>query len=240
MIPDIGTVMWKEAKSIFRYRGSRTRALLTLLVPVAVVAVWFPIQMGTDWVEDWVSLFAVVAPMVMVMTTVPDSFAGERERHTLETLLASRLPDKAIFFGKLLVAVGLGFGMTVLVLVLGFIIVNAAHWQGQVAFYPAKVFLVDLGVALVVALIVASAGVLLSLRASTVQEAQQTLAFTVMLPPFVLAFVLFFFRDQISDLLGGISIIYVILIAAGLLLALGIALLLAAMRRFKRNRLILD
>ncbi len=240
MIRDIGTVMWKESKSLFRYRGSRWRALLTLIVPVAVVAVWFPIQMGTDWVEDWVSLFAVVAPMVMVMTTVPDSFAGERERHTLETLLASRLPDKAIFFGKLLVAVCLGFGMTVLVLVLGLIIVNVAHWQGQVAFYPATVFLVDLGVALIVALLVASAGVLLSLRASTVQEAQQTLAFTVMLPPFIVGFALFFFREQIADLLGGISFTQVILILAGLLLALSIFLLLTAMQRFRRNRLILS
>lgn len=239
MITDIGTVMWKEAKSLFRYRGSRTRGLLTLLVPVAVVAIWFPLQMGTDWVEDWVSLFSVVAPMVMVMITVPDSFAGERERHTLETLLASRLPDRTIFLGKLLVAVCLGFGMTVLVLILGLVIVNAAHWQGQLALYPAKIFFVDLGVALVVSLLVASAGVLLSLRAPTVQEAQQTLALVVMLPPFVLAFALFFFRDQISNWLGGTNVIHVILVVAGLLLALAVVLLLAAMRRFKRNRLIL-
>lgn len=239
MIGDIGTVMWKEAKSLFRYRGSLTRGLLTLLVPVAVVAIWLPLEMGRDWVEDWVSLFSVVTPMVIVMITVPDSFAGERERHTLETLLASRLPDRTIFLGKLLVAVCLGFGMTVLVLILGLVIVNAAHWQGQLALYPAKIFFVDLGVALVVSLLVASAGVLLSLRASTVQEAQQTLALVVMLPPFVLGFSLFFFRDQISSWLGSTNVIHVILIVAGLLLALAVVLLLAAMRRFKRNRLIL-
>jgi ABC-2 type transport system permease protein len=239
MIGDIGTVMWKEAKSLFRYRGSRTRALVTLLVPVALVAVWFPLQMGTDWVDDWVSLFSLVAPLVMVIITVPDSFAGERERHTLETLLASRLPDRAIFLGKLLVAVGMGFVMTVLVLALALITVNAAHWEGHVALYSPTIFLVDLAVAFVVALLVASAGILLSLRASTVQEAQQTLGVVVMVPPMVIGLVLLAFRDRIGDWLTGVSVTQVVLIIGGLLLAVSVILLLAASRRFQRNRLIL-
>ena len=240
MISDIGTVMWKEVRSLFRYRGSRTRALLTLVVPIAVAAIWLPLQMGLDWVNGWLSLFSMIVPMVMVMITVPDSFAGERERHTLETLLASRLSDRAIFFGKLLLAVCLGFGMTVLVLALALITVNIDEWQGHVVLYSARVFFVDLGVAVIVALLVSGAGVILSLRASTVQEAQQTLGAVVMVPLMAIGVILFLLLDQVSDWLAGVSVTAVILAVAGFLLALSLALLLFALQRFQRNRLILS
>lgn len=39
-------------------------------------------------------------PLVLTLTMVADSFAGERERHALETLLASRLSDRAILLGE--------------------------------------------------------------------------------------------------------------------------------------------
>ena len=53
---------------------------------------------------------------MMVSSLVADSFAGERERHTLETLLASRLPDRAILAGKLLVPVAVAWGAALLAL----------------------------------------------------------------------------------------------------------------------------
>lgn len=240
MIGDIGTVMWKEIRALSHYRGSRTRALLSFIVPIAVVAVWFPLQMGLDWLEGWLSLFSLIVPMIIVMRVVPDSFAGERERHTLETLLASRLPDRAIFLGKLFTAVCLGFGMTLLALAFSLITVNIAHWQGHISLYAAKVFLIDLAAALVVALLVSSAGILLSLRASTVQEAAQTLGALVFVPPFAVGLILFLLRNQVQDWLAGVSFTQVILGVVGLLLASGLALLFVAMQRFQRNRLILS
>ncbi len=67
---------------------------------------------------------------------MPDSFAGERERHTLETLLASRLPDHAILSGKLLVCVLYSFIMTIIFIVLCLAVVNIAYWNGQLLMYP--------------------------------------------------------------------------------------------------------
>jgi hypothetical protein len=117
MLGDIWTVMWKERKGLLRIRGSRTRALLTLLVPVLMIAMVAPLQLGREWVDGaWSLVGAFLIPMILIGITIPESFAGERERHTLETLLASRLPDRAILFGKVGLAVAYGWIMTLLAL----------------------------------------------------------------------------------------------------------------------------
>ncbi len=239
MMSDIWTVIWRERKTLFRYRGSRLRTMLTILVPVIMVAVYFPWQME-DWADSFVSLFSAVVPMMMVLLTVPDSFAGERERHTLGTLLATRLPDRAILFGKLAVSVALGFWMMIGVLALALVTANTAHWDGQVHFYSVNVLLVDLGFGLVVATLIAAAGVLISLRASTVQEAQQLLGVAVMTPPIVLGLVALLVRERIEDLVEGIGATEAVLIVMAALAVVGAVLVAAATARFRRARLILD
>ena len=63
---------------------------------------------------------------------IADSFAGERERHTLETLLASRLSDRAILFGKIAACIAYGWLMAMLCVLVGTITENVSHWEGQV------------------------------------------------------------------------------------------------------------
>ena len=63
-------------------------------------------------------------PLMLVAGVVADSFAGERERHTLETLLASRLSDEAILVGKVTAAVGYGWGFTLVMAVVSLVSVN--------------------------------------------------------------------------------------------------------------------
>ena len=239
MMADIWTMIWKERKTLFRYRGSRLRIALTVLVPMIMVAIYFPWQIE-DWVDSYESLFAAIVPMVMVLLTVPDSFAGERERHTLSTLLASRLPDRAIFLGKLAVSISLGFVMMLAVLLLALLTANIVHWDGQVQFYSPTILLLDLAFGLVLATLIASAGVLISLRASTVQEAQQLLGVVVMVPPMFLGLIALILLDQIGDLLEGLEAYQVILVVMAVLLAACLALLAAAIARFRRARLIVD
>ena len=97
MIADVLTVMWKESKGLIRYQGSLTKTMLSLLIPVVMMGIYLPLQIGRALVEGpWSLLATVFIPMMLVGMTIPESFAGERERHTLGTLLASRLPDRAI------------------------------------------------------------------------------------------------------------------------------------------------
>ena len=69
---------------------------------------------------------------------IPESFAGERERHTLGTLLASRLPDHAILLGKVAVAVGYAWVMTLMLLLVSLVVVNVTPWDGQVLLYASE------------------------------------------------------------------------------------------------------
>jgi ABC-2 type transport system permease protein len=245
MKDDILTVMWKERKSLFRFRGRRSQALLSLLSPV-FLAIYLPWEAGQDWVEGYVSLIlAAIIPVLLVGIIIPDSFAGERERHTLATLLVSRFSDRAILFGKVAVAVSFGWGFTLIVLLLALVTVNVTHWDGQVLLYSPKAAAADVAVSFLMAALAASAGVLISLRSATVQEAQQTLMAVLMLPPTLLGPIMLIVARTRPEwgpkvLLANANPTLVSLIILAVLVAVNLGLLLAAMARFQRARLILD
>ena len=240
MIEDIFTVMWKERKGMFRFRGSRTRFLMVLLGPL-LMAIIFPLQAGPNWVEALDSvIIAVFIPIVLVSITIPDSFAGERERHTLGTLLASRLPDRAILFGKVAVSVAFAWGVTLAAILLGLVTVNVAHGEGKLLLLTPTIALADLGLSFLLATLAAGAGVLISLRSETVQEAMQTLTAVLLLPPMLLGFVLQMFRDQVRGLFGALDGNQVLLIVLAVLAVIALGVFAAALARFQRARLILD
>lgn len=246
MKDDILTVMWKERKGLFRAQGRRSQALLTMLSPL-FLAIYLPYSAGVDWVDRSMSLLlAAVVPFILVGITVPDSFAGERERHTLPTLLASRLPDRAILFGKLVMSVLFGWGITLLILLVSLVALNVLHWPGYVLFYKPSLLLADLAVSFLVALFTAGLGVFFSLRSSTVQQAQQLTMSVLLLPAMVLQFGVLFIlqspslRDTLKSTLGALSFAQLVLIIVAVLGAAAVALLWVAMARFNRARLILS
>jgi len=239
VIADILTVMWKERKGLFRHRGSRFRAMFTMLVPVVMVAAYFPWQIGRDWVEGPPAFFALLVPVLFVGMAVPESFAGERERHTLGTLLASRLPDRAILWGKVALAIGYGWGATIVILLLALVTVNATHWEGEVLLYTPSVGLAILVLSFLVSTLVAGTGILISLRAGTVQEATQILMAILMMPPMLLGVVFLIIHDRIGGFPKGIDFTEAVLIAGAVLAVISLGLLWAAAKRFKRSRLIL-
>jgi ABC-2 type transport system permease protein len=245
MFDDLKTVMWKERKGLLRVRGSRARALLTILIPVVMIAVVMPLQMGEDWLDAaWSLVGSILIPFVLVGIVIPESFAGERERHTLETLLASRLPDRAILFGKVVLAIAYGWGMTLVVLVVSLVTVNLLHWDGQVMFYKPVVALADVVVSLLIAGLVANLGVLISLRSETAQGAQQALMSALMVPLLVLQVLPAVMLSVVPD--GGeileewlsVDFAQVALILTAVLLVVNVGLLLAAMARFHRAKLV--
>jgi ABC-2 type transport system permease protein len=247
MTADILTVLWKERKGLFRVQGGRSRALLTMLLPVIMIAIILPVQMGRDYLTGaWPLVASLVIPVLLVGMTIPESFAGERERNTLPTLLASRLPDRAILFGKWALGVGYGFAMTLLVLLVSLITVNILHWEGQIMFYRANMAWAHVCVGLLMSGLIASLGVLVSLRSATVQGAQQALMSIILVPlmllqvvPMLLLSVISNGRDLLRQLIS-INFTHFALITVGILAALNVGFLVAAMARFKRARLILD
>ena len=61
-----------------------------LLVLVALFGIVLPLRAGEQWVGQPVGVgISLMIPLVLVASWAADTFAGERERHTLETLLAT-------------------------------------------------------------------------------------------------------------------------------------------------------
>ncbi|MCL4424661.1 MAG: ABC transporter permease [Firmicutes bacterium] len=247
MMADLWTVVWKEWKEwLFRWGGLRKEGgLLGVLVFAGVFGVFLPLQMGLGWVDSPAALsYWAWVPLFLVTTVIADSFAGERERHTLETLLASRLPDRAILLGKVLAAVGYSWGLTMASLILGLVTVNLAHGQGTLVLYPAKVGWGIVVFSLLVATLAAGAGVLVSMRAATVKQAQQVLSIGIMLLAFVPIFGLralpVEWRVRLAQTLGAAGVNKVLLIVLAVLIVLDLGLLMAAMARFRRAKLLSD
>jgi ABC-2 type transport system permease protein len=240
MIDDILTVMWKERRGMFRFRGSRTRFLMILLAPL-LMAIVFPLQAGPIWVEALDSVFiAVFVPIILVSITIPDSFAGERERHTLGTLLASRLPDRAILFGKVAVSVAFAWGVTLAAILLGLVTVNVAHWEGKLLLLTPTIALANLALSFLLATLATGAGILVSLRSQTVQEAQQTLTAVLLFPPMLLGMLLMLLRDRVQEMVGALKGEQILLIVVAILAVIDVVIFVAAIARFQRSRLYLD
>ncbi len=241
MIADVWTVAWKEWKEILGQRGT----VLSILIFLGIFGLVLPWQTGRSWVTSPLGLLnAAFLPLFLVLGMVADSFAGERERHTLETLLATRLSDRAILAGKLIADIGYGWGLMIAGLALALVTVNLTAAAGRLIFYPAGPFAATMILGLFGAALVAAGGVLFSLRAATVRQAQQALSVGMM----VLIFVPFFalralpheIRNRLADWVRSAGL-PALAVAAGLvLLALDVVLLAVVAVRFQRAKLVLD
>jgi ABC-2 type transport system permease protein len=244
MITDIWTILWKEIKELLTQRGRFRGGGASMLIFIGVFGIFMPLQFGRSWVDSPAGLiYWAWIPFLLVSSVVADSFAGERERHTLETLLASRLSDRAILFGKVLAAIAYGWGFTIFSMLLGLITVNVAYGQGQLLLYPAAIGLGILVLSFLVAGLAATLGVLVSLRASTVRQAQQTFTvafFILFVPMFLLPMLPPAWLARIGQLLTTANVEVIASAVAVLLLIVDSGLLAIALARFKRARLILD
>ena len=182
MSTDVWTVLWKEWRSLM---GGRARRQLLIIGGVlTAMALIFPIEDGRGWVSDPVGMgiLGIVMPMLVVSVIVPDAIAGERERHTLATLLASRLPDRAILYGKLGFAVVTGWLTGLFMLAVALVAANLSAAPPAPLLYEPEVLLAVLALGFMVAILAGGIGFFVSLRASTAQEAQQLTGVGMMTP----------------------------------------------------------
>jgi ABC-2 type transport system permease protein len=250
VLADILLVAMKEYREVLLRMGSLKGNLLNFVLVVGVFGVFMPLQAGTWWLtKPWMPLAYAWLPFFLVSALVADSFAGERERHTLETLLTTALSDGAILFGKLAAAVAYGYGMLLLVMLVGLVTVNV-H-TGSLAhpvMYAPGVFAGVVVFGFLATLLIAAVGVLVSLKAKTVRQAGQTLSLGILgmlvLP---IIFVAYGFRllppqAQLALLnaIQGLDPRAVVVAVALLLAVLDGAIVLAATRRFRRARLVFD
>jgi len=245
VIADILTVARKEWREYLLAGTGLKGGRAGLVIMLAVFGVLLPAQNGLGWLSSPAPLLAWSwVPLMLVAGVVADSFAGERERHTLETLLASRLPDRAILLGKVAAATAYGWGFALLTAALSLVSVNAFHWQGRPVMFPALTAVSIPVFSLLSAALAATAGVLVSLRAPTARQAGQMLSIAVMLILFVPIFGIRALPVEMRATLlaaamaGGVQATLALVAIA--LAVLDAALLTAGFARFQRTKLSLD
>jgi ABC-2 type transport system permease protein len=245
MMADIGAVMWKEWKELFLTRGSLRGGLWNVLMSLGIFGIFLPLQFRETWLDSiWTVFWVLFVSSFWTTSFIADTFAGERERHTLETLLASRLPNHAILLGKLAAVVSYVSGQVLVSLLLGVVTVNLLEWQGRFLFYRPSVAISALGLSLLGTGLVAGLGILISLRAPTARQAQQRLLIPVtivMLFPSLGAMILpadqqaRFFKWLVEA-----DVTALVLGVLAVLLVIDAGLLAAGLARFQRAKLILD
>ena len=243
---DILTIMWKEAKGMLRYGDNRWKGIAILVTPIALFGILIPIQFRETWLTGgWSFGVSFFTPLMLVTSTIAESFAGERERHTLETLLASRLPDRAILFGKLLVSILFAWGMTLLLLLVSLLVVNLFDGKSGFQGYQANILWMDILGSLLVAGFVSGLGIVISLRSATVQSASQSLMVMIILPFLLLQAVVFLLpvflpKATIQAILDQLNFNNIMMVVLAAILVADIILFLGALSRFQRSRLILS
>lgn len=193
---DLLVVAEKELKEIIGAGGGR-RGVVRELLFVGIFGLFFPLSQAEAWRMGAVpAAFVLLIPLFLVGPHVADSFAGERERRTLETLLATRLPDAAIFLGKVLAVCAYAWAVTFLILVASLGTLNATGAgrppaiaglpapDGGPFLYPGFVWAAWAVGSAATSLLLASVGTFVSLRAKTVRSAAQALT----IPLFVVIF----------------------------------------------------
>jgi len=234
---DIWTMVWKESRDLLFQGG--WKSLIRPLFVIGIMGIYLPLQFGSQWVAltPLGMLLLLWIPFFVVISFIGDAIAGERERHTLETLLASRMPDRAILLGKVAATVLYAWGMGVLSLVLGLVLVDLLRTQGNWMFYPLDLFVVALVLILLASVLATSAGVLISLKVSTVRQAQQILSIGTIVFVFGVTFVL---RALPANVASSLTYLQFLLSVMAVLAVLDALLLGLSMLSFQRSRLILS
>jgi ABC-2 type transport system permease protein len=208
MTEDVLTVMWKESKGLLRYGGSRWKALATLLTPIGLFGIVFPIQFREEWLTSGWSVAVAL-------------------------------------FGKLLTAIAFGWGMTLILLLVSLVAVNILDWNGGIQVYQRTILALDLSASLLMSGMVASLGLLISLRSPTVQNAAQTIMLSLFSPFLVIQAVVFLLptilpKDAAKALLDRMDLVTISLVFLGALVVANVGLLWGAITRFQRAKLILS
>ena len=245
MLHDTITVLAKELKEILYMRNSLKATFSAMLIPVVFIGIFFSVGHGAEWVSSplSISLWFMIA-FIMVSGIIADSFAGERERHTLETLLASRLSEPAILMGKIAAAVIYGLSLAAIGALVSLISVSLTSGEGQFLMFTPGILVTGIATGFLAASTAAAAGVLISLKASSARQAQQMLGFAMMFLFFSPMIIIYLVPDSIiaplENSLNAMEPLTIGTIAGTVVIALDLVLFVIALFRFKRWKMIVE
>ncbi len=238
MVRDILTVIQKEMWEYWQMRGSKA-PWRGHVFAIILFSIWPAMSGAMMMGSPWCAL--MWAWIVTIMTTpyVADSFAGERERHTMDTLLSSRLPDKAIVIGKLMSASLCSWVTGMLSLPLSVLLANAFSPNHAVHLHPTVWFTAPI-LALSMAFMVAGNTSVFVVKAVTVKQATQTASygtiFIIIIPLLAMRFLPQHTVQQFLESLGKLQPVPVLLTASAVAVVIGMITSAFGLMRFSGLR----
>lgn len=240
---DVYTMARKDLQQTLRANRGRG-GIAYIAFWSAIFSIGLPLLMGPDWLRSPEVLFLwAVLPLYLTTPVIAGSVAGEREQHTLETLLASRLSDSAVLYGKIAAGTLYGWLFALASIFLGPLALILAQRNNGLFIYPWPILAGGLLISLLGAASGAALGVLVSLRAKEIRQAQDGISLLLMVIIVLLSIV----REVILQTGHSLQALLLSLNAwlldlvfiAGLGLIFAI-LLRIAQARFKRHQLVLQ
>jgi len=238
---------WLGIRSMFLPPNLFLSGLWGLMVLVIAFGVYEPIKTGPDWISSPIMLFSsmILIPFCISGSMTPDSFAGERERPTLEPLLATPLSDQVLLYGKLVFPASLGWTASMVALLTGIFAAN--NFSLSLTLYLSHIdTLLFTGIgSLAFSIFITIIGVAASLHALNVMQAQLKLVTAIfpllLIPAFLIGpFSPIQLGSVASQLLVSTNLNHFLLwIVVGTMGLNGI-LLLITQARFHRKELIME
>jgi ABC-2 type transport system permease protein len=168
----IAALVKKELLEIVGDPYSRRGGFIQAGMMTLVLGVFIPASTAALWLAASPAAIAYYAllPGVAAAAIAADAFAGERERRTLETLLATPLAESTILIGKVFAAVIWALTVAAVALVVGTVVVNLSAG----ALVPSPLLLLGaLGAALASGTFMASMATVVSMLIPAARPAQQ-------------------------------------------------------------------
>jgi len=233
-VRDLMTVMWKElAEFVGNTRSLRVFGVAVVLLGLLPLLSGHGLGTGaTAELRLLIAMYYVLfATLLVVANTAPDLVLHERVGRTLDYLLTTRLPDWAIFGGKVLTATCVGYAAAVVAIALQLLFTAALGGHGWTWLYlavPAGRIL-TLALPAVLSLYLSVVGTFVALRVGDQRSAYlvTVLAIGVVLAPLLLGWIPVQFTPAW------------LVKAAAAWAVLALALAAAGLRLFRRQMLVL-
>lgn len=203
MINDIFTMIWKESLEYSNQSRNSREKITGMIFPflsLGLLAIVPPLSLGSDWIRSPFSLvISILVPLITVTISIPLSLIGERERKTLETLFASRLPDRAILFGTIFPPIFRASKISFFVHLVSLVTYNIAQWSGHLSFYPFEMLFANLVTIILLSFSAASLGVLISLKTTSLRQAMNYLNAILMAPVMIFGITIYLIGNVFPD-----------------------------------------
>jgi ABC-2 type transport system permease protein len=184
---DAWTVARKELGELFGERLSRRGAMVQAVILTLGLGVLVPHEAAVLWLvgsPEAIILFLLL-PAIVAGGIGADAFAGERERRTLDTLLATPLSDAAVVAGKAIAAISVALAVAAVSLVIGAITVNVTAHPAALFVPSPALWAGGLLGALACSCVSTAVAIALSLRTPVARSVQQMVSLMFVLPALV-------------------------------------------------------